>query len=194
MRQDRGVPTHLALLRGINLGGHNKIAMADLRKVATALGHTDVTTYIQSGNVVFTTKDTDTAALAAAFERAIAEGLGIRPRVVVLSRDELAQVVADNPYPDEPNPKNVHAIFLSEDPSPDLMDTVAAASRQVAQKGSRDSAQVAGRTVYLHTPDGYGRSELAALLARAGGGKSARIAGTARNCATVTKLLALCDA
>jgi uncharacterized protein (DUF1697 family) len=194
MRQDRGVPTHLALLRGINLGGHNKIAMADLRKVATALGHTDVTTYIQSGNVVFTTKDTDTAALAAAFERAIAEGLGIRPRVVVLSRDELAQVVADNPYPDEPNPKNVHAIFLSEDPSPDLMDTVAAASRQVAQKGSRDSAQVAGRTVYLHTPDGYGRSELAALLARAGGGKSAGIAGTARNWATVTKLLALCDA
>jgi uncharacterized protein (DUF1697 family) len=60
------MPTHVALLRGINLGGHNKVAMADLREVVTSLGHADVATYIQSGNVVFSTPQTDTAALAAA--------------------------------------------------------------------------------------------------------------------------------
>lgn len=185
------MPTHLALLRGINVGGRNKVAMADLRQVATSLGHTEVATYIQSGNVVFTAKATDTAALAAALEKAIAGTLGVRPRVVVLSRDELAQVVNDNPYPEEPNPKLVHAIFLGEDPRPELVAAVAAAQRQVAQKGSRDSAQVVGRTVFLHTPDGFGRSELAARLA--GGAKSPAAAGTARNWATVTKLLDMCD-
>jgi len=187
------VPTHIALLRGINVGGRNRMAMADLRQVVTSLGHSDVATYVQSGNVVFTTEETDNAALAVALERAIAETIGVRARVVVLSREELAQVVGDNPYPDEPNPKLVHAIFLSEDPGADVVASVAAAQRQVAQRGSRDRAQVMGRTVFLHTPGGYGRSELAALLARRSSGKPDEATGTARNWATVTKLLALCD-
>jgi uncharacterized protein (DUF1697 family) len=191
--QDAAVPTHVALLRGINVGGHNRVAMADLRRVVTSLGHTDVATYIQSGNVVFTTEETNTAVLAIALERAIADALGVRPRVVVISRDELARSVDDNPYPDEPNPKFVHAIFLSEEPGPDLEERVAAAQRQAAQNGGRDTAEVVGRILFLHTPDGYGRSELAALLARSGSGKSAGATGTARNWATVTQLLALCD-
>ncbi len=186
------MPTHIALLRGINVGGHNKVAMADLRQIVTSLGHADVATYIQSGNVVFTTDKTDTAALATGIERAISEKLGVRPRVVVLARDELAQVMDDNPYPDEPNPKLVHAIFLTEDPDPDLPKRIAAAERQAQEKGGRDTAQVVGRTLFLHTPDGYGRSELAALLS-GGGGKSVGAVGTARNWATVTKLLAMCD-
>ena len=98
------MPTHIALLRGINVGGRNRVAMAGLREVVTSLGHTDVATYIQSGNVVFTSKEADTRVLAAALERAVAEALGVRPRVVVLSRNELSQVIADNPYPDETNP------------------------------------------------------------------------------------------
>jgi len=187
------MPTHVALLRGINVGGRNKVAMADLRRVVASLGHTDVATYIQSGNVVFTAAETDPDALAAALERAIANALGVRPRVVVLSRAELAQAVADNPYADEPDPKAVHAIFLPARPPSDLVDGVAAVQRQAAQKGGRDTAQVVGRTLYLHTPDGYGRSELAALLSRGRGGTSAAAAGTARNWATVTTLLALCD-
>jgi uncharacterized protein (DUF1697 family) len=188
------VPTHVALLRGINVGGHNKVAMADLREVVTSLGHTDVATYIQSGNVVFSTKDTETAALGAALERAIAEKLAVRPRVVVLSRAELAQVVRDNPYPDEPNPKAVHAVFLGEEPGPDALERMAAALRRVAAKGSRDTAQVVGSTLFLHLPDGMGRNELAALLTGGkGGSKAIGANGTARNWATVTKLVALCD-
>jgi uncharacterized protein (DUF1697 family) len=187
------VPTHVALLRGINVGGRNKVAMADLRAVMTSLGYTEVATYIQSGNVVFTSTDTDTALMAANIEAGIAQALEVRPRVVVVSRHELAQVMRDNPYSAEANPKAVHAVFLAEDPGPDQVEGVAAAQRQAARKGSRDTARYVGRTLFLHTPDGFGRSELAVLLARAGGPVSAQSAGTARNWATVTKLLALCD-
>jgi uncharacterized protein (DUF1697 family) len=95
------MPTHIALLRGINVGGQSKVAMADLRKVVSSLGHTQVETYIQSGNVLFTSADTDTAALAGAMEQAIAAALHVKPRVVVLSREQLARVV-DDPVPAHP--------------------------------------------------------------------------------------------
>jgi uncharacterized protein (DUF1697 family) len=186
------VPTHVALLRGINLGGHKKVAMADLREVVTSLGHADVATYIQSGNVVFSARESDTAALAAALEEAIAARLGVQSRVVVLSRDELARVARDNPYPGEPNHKALHAIFLSGEPGPEVAERVAAAQQQAARQGGRDTAQVVGRTIFLHTPDGYGRSDLAAALVKLGQGKSDTVTGTARNWATVTKLLAMC--
>lgn len=188
------MPTHVALLRGINLGGRNKVAMADLREVVASLGHTGVSTYIQSGNVLFSTGETDTTALAAALEEAIAGALGVHAGVVVLSRGELAQVVRDNPFPQEANPKAVHAIFRNGDLDQDALDRVAAAQNAANRKGSRDTVQVAGRVLFLHTPDGFGRSELAMALTRTGGTPPAAVTATARNWATVTKLLALCDA
>jgi uncharacterized protein (DUF1697 family) len=204
MRQDVAMPTHVALLRGINVGGHNKVPMAELRQVVASLGHADVATYIQSGNVVFSAAEADTAgtagtadttALAEALEQAIAAVLGVSVRVVVVSRDELAQVMRDSPYSDEPNPKAVHAVFLSAKPGPEVADRVADAHRRAEQKqpGSRDTAQVIGRTIFLHTPDGFGRSELAAQIVQGSRGKSDDLVGTARNWATVTKLLAMCD-
>jgi hypothetical protein len=81
-----------------------RVGKADLREVVLGLGYTDVATYIQSGNVVFTSEEADTAMIAAALERAIAEHLGVRPKVVVLTRAELARVVADNPSPRSPIP------------------------------------------------------------------------------------------
>jgi uncharacterized protein (DUF1697 family) len=188
------VPTHIALLRGINLARNKRIAMADLREVVASLGHADVATYIQSGNVLFSSPETDTARLAAELERAIAERLGIQAGAVVLTRDELAKVIADNPYLSEPNPKYVHVIFLPRDPEPEHAARLAESERQAAEKGSRDTVRLAGRAVFLHTPDGFGTSELAKLLGRSGGPLSAKGAGTARNWSTVTKLLALCDA
>src|SRR6516162_3649305 len=118
--------SHVALLRGINVGGRNKIPMADLREVVAALGHTGVTTYIQSGNVLFSTADADTAKLASELESAIAGRFGIRSSVVVLTRDELAEVLSGNPYAGEPNLKLVHVVFLSAEPPQDLLDRVAA--------------------------------------------------------------------
>src|SRR5689334_17072894 len=183
----------IALLRGVNVGG-KKVVMAELRDVVASLGHADVATYIQSGNVLFSSDQADTARLAADLERAIAGRLGVQAGVVVLTRDDLAQVTRDNPYPAEPDPRFVHVVFLRTDPEPGTAARLAEAEKQAAQKGSRDTAQLVGRAIFLHTPDGLGRSELAKLLGRAGGPMSAKGAGTARNWATVTKLLALCDA
>jgi uncharacterized protein (DUF1697 family) len=194
------MPTHVVLLRGVNNLGGRRVAMAELRAAVTSLGHADVMTYIQSGNVLFTLGRAsrmtagrpDTAALAAELERAIADGIGVRARAVVLSREELARCVHDNPYPGETNPRLLHAVFLPELPGPGLAAWVADAERQVRAEGSRDEARVLGRTVYLHTPDGYPPSDLRRVLARAGGPTSAAVAGTARNWATVTRLVELC--
>ena len=194
------MPTHVALLRGINNLGSKKVTMAELQEVVTLLGHADVMTYIQSGNVLFTPRltssrsmcRTETAALAAELEQAIADSIGIRPCAVVLSREDLARCVRDNPYPGETNPKLLHAVFLPHVPRPGLAAWVADAERQVRSKGSRDGARLLGRTVYLHTPDGYPRSELRRALAKAGGPTSAPVAGTARNWATVSRLVELC--
>ena len=158
--------SHVALLRGINVGGRNKVPMKDLREVVTSLGHTGVTTYIQSGNVLFSTADTDTGKLAAALESAISERFGIWSSVVVLSRDQLTEVLAGNPYPDEPNPRLVHVVFLNAEPPGDLLDRIAAAESAVAAKGSRDTVQAAGHALFLHTPDGFGTSELAQVVFR----------------------------
>ena len=110
----------------------------------------------------------------------------------MLAREELVRCIRDNPYPGEMDPKRLHAVFLPDVPGPGLAAWVADAERQVRAKGSRDSAQVLGRTVYLHTPDGYPRSELRRVLARKGGPTSAPVGGTARNWATVSRLVELC--
>ena len=180
------VPTHVALLRGINVGGRNKVAMADLREVVSGLGHADVATYIQSGNVLFTAADSPT--LASDLEQAIASSLRVTPSVVVLTREELAQVVRDNPFPEEPNPRAVHAVLLTE-ASKATNDALAGALRKVEGTGNRDSAELIGRTIYLHTPDGFGRSRLAELIVQS---TRPELRGTARNWATVNKLLEMC--
>lgn len=199
--------SHVALLRGINVGGRNKVPMAELREVVAALGHTEVATYIQSGNVLFSTAQTDNAKLSAALESAIEDRFGLWSSVVVLSREELAEVLSANPYPDEPNPRLVHVVFLNADPPADLSDRIAAVVSAAAAKGSRDTVQASGRALYVHTPDGFGRSELAQNLfklvtpparqkkqgASPGKQKTQNLAGTARNWATATKLLSLCE-
>jgi len=181
---------YVALLRGINVGGRNKVAMADLRQVAESLGHTEVATYIQSGNLVFTsTGDNASGGLADALEREIARSLAVRPAVVVLSRADLAQVIADNPFPGESNPKALHAVFRREALTADAVEAIAAAEQKARAKGSEDEVIIVGRTLFLRTPDGLGRSELAAQLARVG----SQAAGTARNWSTVNRLLAMLD-
>ncbi len=184
--------SHVALLRGINVGGQHKVPMAELREVVTSLGHTGVTTYIQSGNVLFSTGDTDAAVLASALEAAIAARFGITSAVVVLSRDELAQILDSNPYADEPNPKFVHVVFLGAEPGAELLDRIKAAESAAAARGSRDTITAIGRVLYLHTPDGYGNSELSLVLFRIIGTGKHNLALTARNWSTATRLLSLC--
>lgn len=186
------MPSHIALLRGINVGGGGKVPMAELRELLASLGHSDVKTYIQTGNIVFTPPHGDVVKLAAELQDAISSSFGVKTFAVVLTRAELAKVIASNPYPDEPNPKWVHGVFLVADPQQAQRERVAEAVAAVAEKGSRDEATIVGRTLYLHTPDGFGTSELAKELLM----KNRRdplANGTARNWSTITKLLALSE-
>ena len=149
--------------------------MPALRELVESLGYSDVSTYIASGNVLFSTRKKDTGRIAAELEKAIEKELGVSCRVAVLTRDELAEAIAKNPFPDEKNPKAVHASFLLDDP-PEGAET----------RDGNDRTKIVGRVLYLHTPDGYGRSDLASKTMR-------KVPGTARNWGTVTKLLELLD-
>ncbi|HMC41275.1 MAG TPA: DUF1697 domain-containing protein, partial [Acidimicrobiales bacterium] len=94
--------THVALLRGINVGGNNKVAMADLRQLFSSLGHEEVATYIQSGNVVFSARPEGipAAELQSAIESEIEARTGVACAVVVLSAGELSEVISSNPFPE----------------------------------------------------------------------------------------------
>ncbi len=172
---------YVALLRGINVGPNNRIAMPDLRAWVAALGHTEVTTYIASGNVVFTSDADDDRILAAGIEARIAAESGLRIPVLVRSHGELAEVARDNPFADADG-KRLVVGFLDAPPPPDVL----AGLRDL--ESGRDEHRLVGRTVYLHLPDGQGRSILAAAVARALG-RSGTL--TMRNLNTVRKLVEL---
>jgi uncharacterized protein (DUF1697 family) len=170
----------VALLRGVNVGGANKLPMADLRRIAEGCGYQQVKTYIQSGNIVLAAGDGDTAKAGGKLRRAIAERSGLDPAVIVRSRDELAAVVDANPFLHRgEDPAHLHVVFMEEASPLPLKDLDAYAPEEV---------EVVGRERYLFLPKGLGRSRLAADLSRP---KSPQ--GTARNWRTVTKLLEMAD-
>jgi len=187
-----GARVHVALLRGINVGTGPRIAMAELRAIAASLGWLDVTTHLQSGNVVFrapaqgTPTDLATALRAAVFTR-----LGLAPSVVVLTAAELATVAADSPFQREAGaaPKTVHAVVLSVTAGPDLVARVVDAQTRLAGS-SGDRAVAVGRAVHLLLPDGLGRSRLAATITRPDA-LGPGVVATARNASTVAALLAM---
>ena len=164
--------------------------MKDLRDLLTELGFDRVETYIQSGNVAFEAGKGAGKTLAARIEDAIAARLGVTCAVVVLTRAELTRATAANPFPEPEDPRFLHVVFRTCDLSPADRKSVETAAEKARTKApaSRDEVKVIGRYLYLSTPDGLGRSELAAQLSRGVVG-----AGTARNWATVRKLEAMLD-
>jgi uncharacterized protein (DUF1697 family) len=148
------VTTYLAMLRGINVGGHAKVAMADLRATFVDLGYDDVQTYIQSGNVLFIAP-TPAATVQAAVEAALEERFELGITVVLRSRAQLGAVVKANPLMSAGrDPAKLHVTFLSSAPP----------SSRVTALDPRgflpDELEVSGREVYLHCPAGYGRTKL----------------------------------
>ena len=174
---------YVALLRGINLRQHNKISMAELRELFLALGCEDVATYVQSGNVVFKSSATGTTALMQSIEERITRDLGLDVRVLVRTKRELAKIVAGNPFADR-DPAKLHVTFLADAPD----------RARVQELGTKDAGadelRVAGREVYLHCPNGYGRSKLSNAWFETQLG----VAATTRNWRTVTKLAELVGA
>ena len=164
----RLVQTWVALLRGVNVGGRNRLAMADLRAVHERLGHRDVRTHLQSGNVVFRAPG-DEAAVAGAIAQRLAADLGAQYPVVVRSASALAAVVAANPFavrlagagPDAAKP--LHVTFLDH-PVPDAPvpggPVPDGAFDFDLPAGAPDELALGDRHVYLWCPRGYGRTRL----------------------------------
>jgi uncharacterized protein (DUF1697 family) len=176
--------TYVALLRAINLGARNKVSMADLRELFEALGAADVSTYVQSGNVVFRSPEA-AAKLSQAIEQRIDERLGLGVKVLLRTKTELARVVAANPLAGRGRePSTLHVTFLAGTPA-------RAGVRGLDPKRFEpDELRVVGREVYLHCPNGYGRSKLTNAFFE----KELGTAATTRNWKTVTKLAELAGA
>ncbi len=173
--------THVALLRGINVGRAKRIKMADLRALVAGLGYGEVRTLLASGNVVFTAPGTDPAAAAARLEGAVAERAGFTARVAVLTADELAAAVRGNPLAavaDDPT-----RLLVSVPVEPGGRDRLVPL---LAEDWSPGALALGARVAYLWCPAGILDSPLAAAVERTLPG-----AVTARNQATMEKLLAL---
>lgn len=175
---------HIVLLRGINLGSRNRIAMPALRAALEHAGFDDVRTYLQSGNVVLESS-AKADAVARKVERVIAREFDLDVAVVTRTRAQLAKVVERNPLARvAKNPKRYQVSFLDAKPS-------RAVARRVEEAAdAKERVVVVGREIYAWHPDTIARSKLWALLA----GQSLGITATARNWTTVQKLLELADA
>jgi uncharacterized protein (DUF1697 family) len=171
--------TYIALLRGINVGGHHKLPMKALRGLLENLGLQNVQTYIQSGNVVFQSQEADTEELASQISAAIEKHHGFEPRILILTAAEMETAVQANPFPEgEAEPKSLHLFFLVAIPdSPDL-----AALDEL--KNDNERFELIDRVFYLHAPDGIGRSKLVEKV-----GKYINVSMTARNWRTVSKIM-----
>jgi uncharacterized protein (DUF1697 family) len=145
--------TYVALLRGINIGPRNRIGMSDLKVGFEGLGFSQVTTYVQSGNVVFSTEKSDTAQLAATISEMITNQFGHTVPVVVLTSNELQNIINNNPFLHHDLTK-LHVTFLAENPT---AQTVASIS---LDPGRGDEWKINGFAIYLHCPINYGETKL----------------------------------
>jgi uncharacterized protein (DUF1697 family) len=171
------------LLRGINLGPHNRIRMADLRSSFAEGGLGEVRTYLQSGNLVLDCDQTPEA-VAALAETVIADRFGLNIPVVVRTGDELRGVIARDPFSGQELVEKLYQVtFLAHDPPDGLADEVSA----LAQGEERFVAS--GREWYVYHPAGVARSKLATRIAD----RSLGVLVTARNWTTVRNLLAIAD-
>jgi uncharacterized protein (DUF1697 family) len=169
---------YIALFRGINVGGNNKLPMKELASVLEGLGLRDIRTYIQSGNVVFTGKDADRDKLASRISATIKKSHGFEPWVLLLETAALEKTIKGNPYPEAETAGNtLHVNFLATAPlRPDL-----AALNKL--KAASERFELKGEVLYLHAPDGIARSKLASGMERLLG-----VPTTSRNWNTVLRL------
>jgi uncharacterized protein (DUF1697 family) len=180
------MPVVISLLRGVNVTGNNKIPMEALRQLCESLGLRGAQTYIQSGNVVFRTNAKDLATLARRIEDAIEKKFGCRPGVTLRTTAELKDVIARNPFARrrdiEPSKLLVN-FFLTTEPSAEMRSAI------LGLKGDYPEEMVfGGRELYIHFPNGQGRSKLWPALDRA-----LKKSATGRNLNTVTKLLEMAE-
>jgi uncharacterized protein (DUF1697 family) len=177
--------TYIILLRGINVGGNNIVSMKALTEALNEAGFSQVSTYIQTGNILLQSPHSSHESDGAQLERDIAKLIdthfGFTPNIMQLSLPEFSTAAANNPYKDKPG-NTVHCYFCQQQPSPDE-----ARLKELAT--STEQYHIEGKVLYLHAPDGIGRSKLAANIE-----KCLRVPATARNLNTVNKLLDMINA
>jgi uncharacterized protein (DUF1697 family) len=155
MAPSKAAFAHLALLRGINVGGKNKLAMKDLIQLFTEAGCSDVQTYIQSGNVLFNAPRTRVKGLADGITKSIQNLIGCRIPVVLRTAEELGEAIRNNPFANEGVPEStLHVYFLRA--VPDKRDVAALD----ANRSLPDTFKVCGREIYVQLPNGMARTKL----------------------------------
>ena len=173
----------LALFRGINVGGNQIVKMSELKAVHEALSLRDVATYIQSGNVVFTSDDMDEPHLAQRIEANFAEKFGFRADVVVRSAAAMRDIIARNPFQDQAakDPKRIAVMFLRDCP------TEQAQADLLTSYVGPEEIHISGSEMFTYYPDGMGRTKLTMPLIV----KKLQTTGTARNWNTMMRLMDL---
>jgi uncharacterized protein (DUF1697 family) len=179
------MPVMIALLRGINLAGRNRVKMDELRKLCEFEKLRSVQTHIQSGNIVFATAEKDVAKLAKRLEEAIERKFGFHADVVVRSVSELKRIIARSPFASRKdlNPGLLTVTFLGCDLEKEKRDRI------LAIKAGSEEVKLGRRELYIYYSDGIGKSKLMPALDRV-----LERTGTFRNWNTVTKLLEMAEA
>jgi uncharacterized protein (DUF1697 family) len=175
----------ISMLRGLNLGNHNRVKMDALRALYASLKLRDPQTYIQSGNVIFETQEQDLARLAKRIGNGVEQTFGFRCDVVVRTASELRSAIARNPFAARPgiDPSKLLVTFLASHPGPEARE------RLLGIKADPEELRIDGSELYTYYPNGIGRSKLQmAVIERA-----LKISGTGRNWTSVTKLLEMAE-
>jgi uncharacterized protein (DUF1697 family) len=179
------MPVLVSMLRGVNLGKHNKINMSALRALYESLKFENPRTYVQSGNVIFRTTEKNSAALAKKIQNAIEREFGCRPEVILRTPEELRKAIATSPFAGRRalEPNKLLVTFLAAEPAPDAHATL------FNLKSHPEELHLHGRELYIYFPDGVGRSKLPWSSVE----KLLKVTGTARNWNSVTKMLAIAE-
>lgn len=177
---------HIALLRGINVGGRNRVAMSDLRSLFTTLGFPGAQSLLQSGNLIFESDTRTGAELERLLEVETEKHLKVRADYLVRTSEEWKEIAAHNPFPGEAkdDPSHLVVMFLKKAPKAKDVEALQAAIR------GPEMVRAEGRQAYIVYPAGIGRSKLTTGLIEAKLGAR----GSGRNWNTVLKLLALTQA
>jgi uncharacterized protein (DUF1697 family) len=175
----------IALLRGVNVGGHNKIKMEDLREICASLKLLDVRTYVQSGNIVFKTAETDLLKLSRRIEDAIEHDQGFRPSVICRTAAEMKAVAARNPFAKRADldPSRLAVCFLACEPSN------LARARLLQIKAEPEELRIGRNELFIYFPNGMARPKLSMPAVERAVGTPM----TSRNWNTVTKLLEMAE-
>ena len=174
----------IAMLRGVNVGPHNRLSMEALRALYGSLGFRNAQTYVQSGNVVFTTHERNLSALAKQIDDAFEKTFGFRASVILRTSTEMREVIAKNPFAEHKDiePGKLLVTFLAEEIS------LEAQKQLEAIKVGPEEIKAYARELYVYFPHGMGRSKLPAVM-----GRGLKKAGTSRNWNSVTTLLEMAE-